>query len=279
MRFYHCVPASPIISKIVRFFHSFVDSCIWTICHHKDFTGRVLLWENFISARNNLFHTQRRFFLAKYRSPNEPHLLRMVQPIRSPGNPGTTVVSIGHLTPWPENPGYRTQVWDNIYIYIYILGVITCMHNKYIFYIFIRQATLTRNIATMREMSRCMIKCVRCRSVAPCLAGPSAAFIWFCQMVIFLSSLPVNLMLRNARKRMYMFLETKSARKGLIGNTMAYEVHTTEMMAIFDIFYVFMVSFGNTLQSILVIGSSEQFPTCTWLNCMGNTCYQMTAYP
>ena len=28
------------------------------------------------------------------------------------GNPGTTVVSIGHLTTWPENPGYRTQVWD-----------------------------------------------------------------------------------------------------------------------------------------------------------------------
>ena len=39
----------------------------------------------------------------------------MVQPIRSPENPGTTVVSIGHLTPWPENPGYRTQVWDNDY--------------------------------------------------------------------------------------------------------------------------------------------------------------------
>ena len=61
LRFYHCVPTSPIISKIVRFFHSFVDSCIWTICHHKDFTGGVVLWENFISARNNLFHTQRRF--------------------------------------------------------------------------------------------------------------------------------------------------------------------------------------------------------------------------
>ena len=30
------------------------------------------------------------------------------------GNPGTTVVSIGHLTTWPENPGYRTQVWDKI---------------------------------------------------------------------------------------------------------------------------------------------------------------------
>ena len=44
---------------------------------------------------------------------NGPHLLWMVQPIRSPENPGTTVVSFGHLTPWPENPGYRTQVWDN----------------------------------------------------------------------------------------------------------------------------------------------------------------------
>ena len=73
--------ASP---KIVRFFHSLVDSCIGTICHHNDFTGWVLLWENFISPRNNLFHTQKRFFLTRYRSPNGPHLLRMVQPIRSP---------------------------------------------------------------------------------------------------------------------------------------------------------------------------------------------------
>ena len=54
--------ASPIISKIVRFFHSFVDSCIGAICHHKNFTGRVLLWENIISPRKNLFHTQKRFF-------------------------------------------------------------------------------------------------------------------------------------------------------------------------------------------------------------------------
>ena len=69
LRFYHCVSASPIIEKNVRFFHSFVDSSIWTICHQKYFTGRVLLWENFISPRNNLFHTQRRFLLARYRSP------------------------------------------------------------------------------------------------------------------------------------------------------------------------------------------------------------------
>ena len=112
LRFYHCVSASPIISKIVRFFHSFVDSCRGTICHHKDFTGRVLLWEKLFSHRNNLFHTQKIFFLSRYWSPDGPHLLLMVEPIRSPENPGTTVVSIGHLTPWPENPGYRTQVWD-----------------------------------------------------------------------------------------------------------------------------------------------------------------------
>ena len=68
------------------------------------------------SQRNNLFHTQKRFFLARYRSPNGPHLLRMVEPIRSPENPGTTVVSFGHLTPWPENPGYHTQGWDNVRI-------------------------------------------------------------------------------------------------------------------------------------------------------------------
>ena len=105
-------PQVPLFKKNVRFFHSFVNSCIGTICHHKYFTGRVLLWKNFISPRNNLFHTKRRFFLARYRSPNGPHLFRMVQPIRSPENLGTTVVSIGHLTPWPENPGYRTQVWD-----------------------------------------------------------------------------------------------------------------------------------------------------------------------
>ena len=52
--------------------------------------------------------------MARYRFPNGPHLLRMVQPIRSPENPGTTVVSIGLLIPWPENPGYRTRVWINM---------------------------------------------------------------------------------------------------------------------------------------------------------------------
>ena len=116
-------PQVPLLKKLLEFFHSFVDTCIGTICHHKDFTGWVLLWENFISPRNNLFHTQRRFFSL---SPNGPHLLRMVQPIRSPENPGTTVVSIGHLTPWPENPGYSTQVWDkDLYFSEIALSVIT----------------------------------------------------------------------------------------------------------------------------------------------------------
>ena len=84
LRFYLCVSASPITSKIVRFFHSFVDSCIGTICHHKDFTGRVLLWENFIHTETTYFTHTKIFFLARYISPNGPHLLRMAQPIRSP---------------------------------------------------------------------------------------------------------------------------------------------------------------------------------------------------
>ena len=61
--YYHRVSASPTTSKLVRFFHSFVDSCIATICHHKDFTGRVLLRENFISPGNTLFHVS--FFSGK----------------------------------------------------------------------------------------------------------------------------------------------------------------------------------------------------------------------
>ena len=106
--------ASPIISKIVKFFHSFVDSCIGTICHHKDFTGRVLLWEHFISPRNNLFHKQKSFFSGKVQIPNWAPFAPNGTANQIAGNPGTTVVSIGHLIPWPENTGYRTQVWDNI---------------------------------------------------------------------------------------------------------------------------------------------------------------------
>ena len=112
LRFYLCVSASPITSKIVRFFHSFVDSCIGTICHHKDFTGRVLLWENFISHRNNLFHTQKNIFSGKVHIPKWAPFAPNGTANQIAGNPGTTVVSIGHLTPWPQNPGYRTQVWD-----------------------------------------------------------------------------------------------------------------------------------------------------------------------
>ena len=117
LRFYLCVSASPITSKIVRFFHSFVDSCIGTICHHKDFTGRVLLWENFISPRNNLFHTKKIFFSGKVHIPKWAPFAPNGTANQIAGNPGTTVVSIGHLTPWPQNPGYRTQVWDNIFNY------------------------------------------------------------------------------------------------------------------------------------------------------------------
>ena len=73
----------------------------------------------------------------------------MVQPIRSPENPGTTVVSIGHLTPWPENPGYRTQVWDN---------------TKYapVTLLVMRHTTITSyvNKETRKDMSK-QIKCIK----------------------------------------------------------------------------------------------------------------------
>ena len=108
-----CFRKSHYLKKNVRFFYSFVDSCIGTICHHKDFIGRVLLGKTLFHPETTYFTHKEDFFLARYRSPNGPHWLWMVQPIRSPENPGTTVVSIGHLTPWHENPGYRTQVWDN----------------------------------------------------------------------------------------------------------------------------------------------------------------------
>ena len=52
----HCASVSPIIYEIIRFFHLFVDSCIGTNCHHKLFTGQVLLWERI------LFHIQKYFF-------------------------------------------------------------------------------------------------------------------------------------------------------------------------------------------------------------------------
>ena len=54
-------PQVPLFIKMLDFSIPFADSCIGTICHHKDFTGRVLPWETFISPRNNLFHTQRLF--------------------------------------------------------------------------------------------------------------------------------------------------------------------------------------------------------------------------
>ena len=53
-------------------------------------------------------------FSGKFQNPKWSPLLRIIQPIRSPENPGNTVVSIGHLTPWPENPEYHTRVWDNV---------------------------------------------------------------------------------------------------------------------------------------------------------------------
>ena len=114
LRFYHCVSASPIISKIVRFFHSFIDSCIGTIYHHKDFTGRVPLWEKLFFAQKQLISHIENIFSGKVQIPKWAPFAPNGTANQIAGNFGTTVVSIGHLTPWPENPGYRTQVWDNM---------------------------------------------------------------------------------------------------------------------------------------------------------------------
>ena len=62
LKFYHCVSASPIIKKVVKFFRSFVDSSIGTICHHKDFTGRVPLWENSFRPETTFFTHKEDFF-------------------------------------------------------------------------------------------------------------------------------------------------------------------------------------------------------------------------
>ena len=109
---FEVLPLWTVSPKIDIFFHSFVDTCIGTICHHKDFAGWVLRWENFISPRNNLFHTQKCFFSGKAQIPKWAPFAPNGTANQIAGNPGTTVVSIGHLTTWPENPGYHTQVWD-----------------------------------------------------------------------------------------------------------------------------------------------------------------------
>ena len=90
-----------------------MNSWMGANCHHKDFTGRVLIWENFIHPKTTYF-TQRKKISGKKQIPKWAPSARVVQPTRSPENRGTTVVSIGHWTLWPENPGHHTQVWDNM---------------------------------------------------------------------------------------------------------------------------------------------------------------------
>ena len=68
-----------------------------------------------IYSPQTYFSYEKYFRLARSRSPNGPHLFRVVPPIRLLENPGTTVVCIEYWTPWLENSGYHTQVWDNIH--------------------------------------------------------------------------------------------------------------------------------------------------------------------
>ena len=113
LRYYHCVSIRLIIQEVIKYFHLFADSCIGANCQHRDFTGRVLPWENFIRPKTTNF-THTNFFSGKKQISICAPFAQVVQPIRSPENPRITVVCIGHWTSWLENCGYRTQVWDNI---------------------------------------------------------------------------------------------------------------------------------------------------------------------
>ena len=62
-------PQVPLFKKIVRFFYSFVDSCIGTICHHKDFTGRVLLGKTLFHPETTYFTLKENFFSDKVQIP------------------------------------------------------------------------------------------------------------------------------------------------------------------------------------------------------------------
>ena len=52
----------PLFKKSVRFFPFICCSCIGTFCHHKDFTGRVFLWDNFIYQETTYFTDKEDFF-------------------------------------------------------------------------------------------------------------------------------------------------------------------------------------------------------------------------
>ena len=105
-------PQFPLFPKLLDFFIHLLIPAYGQFVTMKTSKDEFSFKKTLFHPKTTYSHTKIRFFLGRYRSPNGPHLFRMVQPIRSPENPGTTVVSIGHLTPWPENPGYRTQVWD-----------------------------------------------------------------------------------------------------------------------------------------------------------------------
>ena len=103
------------------FFISLAESCKGSNCDHKLFTEWVILRESCIYLKQ--------FILCEKNSsghqqiPNETILLRVIQPIRSPENPGTTVVCFRQGTSRPEHPGYRnpsvrlyTQLTNQIFL-------------------------------------------------------------------------------------------------------------------------------------------------------------------
>ena len=73
------------------------------------------VWERALFTSNSLFRATKKILsIGHGRFPYGHNLLNAWTANQIPGNPGTTVVCIGHGTFWLENHGYRTQVWDNV---------------------------------------------------------------------------------------------------------------------------------------------------------------------
>ena len=89
LRHYHCVSVL-LFNILLDFSIYFFYSCMGINCHHKDFTGRVISWKKLYSHQNKLLQAQF-YFSGKKHIPKWVPLACVVQPIRSPENPGTTV--------------------------------------------------------------------------------------------------------------------------------------------------------------------------------------------
>ena len=91
-----------VLSFKQNIFRSFVDYRVGQIMTVKSSRVEFLL-DKKLFASNSLLRAQKYFLFASRDTANQ-----------ITGNPGTTVVFIGHWTSWRENPQYRIQVWGKM---------------------------------------------------------------------------------------------------------------------------------------------------------------------